>query len=114
MTAPGRFERHVFICTNERAASDARGCCHARGAEEVHDAFKKAIKERGLSRRFRANRSGCLDACARGVTVVVYPDGVWYGGVSVADVPEIIDRHLLGGEPVERLRLPETFLRAPH
>jgi (2Fe-2S) ferredoxin len=46
-----------------------------------------------------------MDACEFGPTVVVYPDNVWYGGVQLSDVPEIIDRHLIGGEPVERLRI---------
>ena len=53
----------------------------------------------------RANAAGCLDQCARGVTVVVYPEQVWYGGVKVDDVREIIDEHLFGGVPVERLRM---------
>ena len=44
---------------------------------------------------------------ATGVTVVVYPDAVWYGRVTLADVEEIVDRHLLGGEPVARLRIDE-------
>ena len=57
----------------------------------------------------RVNSAGCLDACDRGVAVVVYPEGVWYGGVTVADVPEIVERHLVGGQPVERLRLREHF-----
>jgi len=53
----------------------------------------------------RANAAGCLDQCAYGPTVVVYPEQVWYGGVSVGDVGEIIEQHLLGGVPVERLRM---------
>ncbi len=39
-----------------------------------------------------------------GVSVVVYPEGVWYGRVTVADVPEILEKHIVGGMPVERLR----------
>jgi len=39
------------------------------------------------------------------VTVVVYPEQIWYGGVKVEDVDEIVRRHLLGGVPVERLRM---------
>ena len=54
----------------------------------------------------RANASGCLDACEFGVSVVVYPEQVWYGGVTTADVDEIVERHLIGGEVVERLRMP--------
>lgn len=51
----------------------------------------------------RANASGCLDACEFGVSVVVYPEGIWYGGVTVDDVPEIIDQHIIKGKVVERL-----------
>jgi (2Fe-2S) ferredoxin len=69
----------------------------------VRDAMKKEIKQRGLRGLVRANQSGCLDACAFGPSVVVYPEGVWYGGVTVEDVPEIIESHIINGKPVERL-----------
>ena len=61
----------------------------------------------------RANQAGCLDLCELGPTVVVYPEQVWYAGVTVEDVPEIIERHLIGGEPVERLQVPESRWPAP-
>jgi (2Fe-2S) ferredoxin len=99
------FARHVFICINERDPADPRGCCAAKGGAEVAEAFKHKLHERGLKRIVRPNKAGCLDQCARGVTVVVYPEGTWYGGVTVADVDEIIERHIVGGTPVERLRL---------
>jgi (2Fe-2S) ferredoxin len=99
------FARHVFICVNEREAGDARGCCTARGGTEVAEAFKSRIHALGLKRIVRANKAGCLDQCARGVTVVVYPEGVWYGGVRPEDVDEILQSHVIGGKPVERLRL---------
>ena len=67
--------------------------------------MKRLIHEHGLSGRVRANKSGCLDQCAFGVTVVVYPDAVWYGGVTLGDVDEIVERHLVRGEVVERLLL---------
>jgi (2Fe-2S) ferredoxin len=101
-----RFERHVFVCTNRRSDDDPRGCCAAKGSDEVRDLFKKLLKARGLNKRMRANTAGCLDACATGVTVVVYPEGVWYGGVTAGDVEEIIEKHLIGGQVVERLLLP--------
>ena len=104
------FHKHVFVCVNERDPEDPRGCCKSKGADEVAAAFKKKLYDRGLKRIVRPNKAGCLDQCARGVTVVVYPDTVWYGGVTVDDVDEIIERHLLGGQPVERLVIPPEKL----
>lgn len=103
--AEPHLERHVFICTNRREPGNPKGSCAERGADEVRDTFKKLVHERGMKGRVRANAAGCLDQCARGVTVVVYPEQVWYGGVTAADVPEIVEAHLVGGVPVERLRM---------
>jgi (2Fe-2S) ferredoxin len=101
-----RFRHHVFICTNRRPPDDPRGCCGCKGSEDVRAAFKAELKRRGLKGLARANAAGCLDACAHGPTVVVYPEGVWYGGVAPSDVAEIVERHLVGGERVERLLIP--------
>jgi len=100
------FERHVFICENLRDAGDARGCCAAKGAAEVRSRFKQLTHQAGLKGRVRINVAGCLDQCAHGVTIVVYPEAVWYGAVTAADVDEIFQSHVLSGRPVERLRLP--------
>jgi (2Fe-2S) ferredoxin len=105
------FERHVFICMNERPADNPRGCCMARGAADVLEAFKRLVKERDLGATVRAQKAGCLDCCAHGVTVVVYPEGAWYGHVTVADVAEIVDSHLVRGVPVQRLILPPDTSR---
>src|SRR5262245_53387013 len=102
---PPPYVRHVFVCLNERTAEDPRGCCLARGGAAVRDAFKAELKARNLARVIRTNVAGCLDACEHGVTVVVYPDAIWYGGVKPEDVKEIVEEHLLGGRPVERLIL---------
>jgi (2Fe-2S) ferredoxin len=99
------FTKHLFICTNRRPDEDPRGCCASKGGDAVKDRFKEVLKARGIKGAMRANASGCLDQCAFGVTMVVYPETVWYGGIKVEDVEEIVDRHLIGGEPVERLRI---------
>lgn len=100
-----RFRYHVFVCENRRDPSDPRGSCGAKGSEAIRAALKDEIARRGLKKQVRANQAGCLDACADGPTVVVYPEGVWYGGVRVEDVPEIVESHLVNGVPVERLRM---------
>jgi len=103
------FQRHVFVCENERDPSNPRGCCKAKGSVEVRARFKSELAQRGIKGAIRANAAGCLDQCERGVTVVVYPEQVWYGGVTVDDVAEIIERHLIRGEYVERLMMPDQF-----
>jgi (2Fe-2S) ferredoxin len=103
--APPRFDKHVFVCVNRRAAGDPKGCCAEKGGEEVRETFKRVLAERGLKSKIRANAAGCLDQCSRGVAVVVYPEQVWYGGIKAEDVAEIVDQHLIGGVPVERLRM---------
>ena len=106
-----KFEKHIFICTNERPAGHPRGCCNTSGEAELHRAFNSRLADRGIpGDRVRANKSGCLEQCEVGPTVVVYPDAVWYGGVTVADVDEIIDAHIVGGRPVERLIIPDAVL----
>jgi (2Fe-2S) ferredoxin len=101
------FQRHVFVCINDRAPGHPKGCCKTRGGVEVRDRLKSELSARGLGKRIRANNSGCLDQCEQGVTVVVYPEQVWYGHVTVDDVAEIVEKHLIGGEVVERLLLPD-------
>ena len=106
-----KFEKHIFICTNQRPDGNPRGCCNPSGNAELHRAFKEKLAERGIpNSKVRANKAGCLDQCEAGPTVAVYPDAVWYGGVTPADVDEIIDSHIIGGHPVERLIIPDSVL----
>ncbi len=99
------FERHVFVCENRRPPGHPKGCCAEKGSEAVRAAFKAELARRGLEGKVRANAAGCLDACENGVALVVYPEQVWYGRVTVADVPEIVEEHLVNGRPVVRLQI---------
>lgn len=107
-----KFEKHIFICGNQRPAGHPRGSCDPAGKAELQRFFKQKLAERGLKGRVRANQSGCLDQCEHGPNLVVYPEAVWYGGVTVADVEDIIESHIVGGRPVERLRLAESCINA--
>ncbi|MGE5432296.1 MAG: (2Fe-2S) ferredoxin domain-containing protein [Syntrophomonadaceae bacterium] len=100
-----RFEKHIFVCENKRPEGDPRGCCFDKGSPAIREKFKKRLKELGLSHLVRANTSGCLDACEFGPSIVVYPEQVWYGGVKVEDVEEIIQSHIINNIPVERLMI---------
>ncbi len=67
--------------------------------------FAQELESRELFGELRITRTGCLGACDQGVAVVVYPEGVMYGGVTAADVREIVSEHVVENRPVERLRV---------
>jgi (2Fe-2S) ferredoxin len=97
---------YIFLCVNERPAESPKGSCLRNGADAVRDRFQEAIRDRGLRDRVRVVRTSCLDNCSQGPVLAVYPDDVWYRGVQAADVDAILERHLEGGAPVDRLVLP--------
>lgn len=102
---PAYYARHMFFCTNQRASGEQ--CCGASGAQAALDHAKQRVKALGLNGpgQLRVQKSGCLDRCSEGPCAVVYPEGVWYTFVDTTDVDEIIDQHLIGGTPVDRLRI---------
>ena len=106
-----RYVRHIFICTNKRKEDDPKGSCAQKGSEEIRDLFKKELHARGLKTKVRANKAGCLDVCEYGPNVVIYPEGVWYSHVKSDDVVEIIEKHIVNGEVVERLLLNDPRYR---
>ena len=111
------FEHHVFVCCNARPEGAQRPSCTRDGKSDLYVELKRLSKAAGLDGRVRINKSGCLDQCEHGPVVVVYPEAVWYGNVTLADAAEIFSEHLIAGRPVERLRISEECLNSgsrPH
>ena len=103
-------QRYFFVCVNQRADGDPKGCCAARGSEEIRAALKEQVKARGLAKLgARICKSSCLDQCSSGVCILVEPDHFFYGRVTLADVPEIVEA-LAAGRRVGRLVLSEEDL----
>ena len=98
-----KYQKHIFICTNQK--EEGKACCGEQKGMELVEAFKSLVKENNLSATIRAQRAGCIDACAMGPSMVVYPEGVFYGKVQLSDVEEIFNSHFLNNIPVERLKL---------
>ena len=106
-----KFEKHIFICGNQRPVGHPRGSCDPESKGELHTKFKQTLAARGiLGTTVRANKSGCLEQCEHGPTVVVYPEAVWYGRVTANEVEEIVESHIVAGNPVARLVLPDACI----
>ena len=101
----GRFQKHIFICINQRNADDKKRCCSSKGSLDLLDHLKGRIHEMGLKSKIRVNKAGCLDACSKGPTLVIYPDEIWYAPRTKEDMEEILLKHIQGNTPVERLIL---------
>ena len=93
----GQYDQHVFVCTTG-------GTCPTQGDPEGFvKAMRAEITKAGLHNQIRINKSGCFSQCGNGPMIVVYPENIWYSGVRAEDVQEIVQSHLIGGKPVERL-----------
>lgn len=101
-------QSHVFVCNQVRAPGHPFGSCSERKAEDVFMTFMAEVRARGLDGRVQVTNTGCLGGpCSMGPTVIVYPDAVKYHKVETAgDIAAIIEEHLVGGVPVERLKVP--------
>ena len=104
--AKSYYERHIFFCLNER--KNGEECCAQHHPQKAFDRCKSQVKAAGLSGpgQVRVNKAGCLDRCAAGPVVVIYPEAVWYTYVDEDDIDEIVESHLKNGKIVERLLTP--------
>ena len=98
------FEAHILCCCNQRPEGHPRSCCADRGGREFMETIAKRIAQSGLD-NVTVTESGCMERCELGPTMVIYPDAVWYSYANQDDIDEIIESHLKGGKPVDRLVL---------
>ncbi len=104
------IKRQVFVCTGKS--------CNAVGAQDVKAEFTSILEEKGIRQGKESKgrnpmgsilltECGSIGFCTVGTAVMVYPDGTLYGQVQAEDVAEIVEKHIEGGEVVERLALME-------
>ena len=94
------YRAHVLVC-------GGTGCTSNNSAELIA-AINENIKLQGLENEVQVVRTGCFGLCALGPIMIVYPEGCFYSEVTVDDIPEIVEEHLLKGRIVKRLLYKET------
>ncbi|HYT91524.1 MAG TPA: hypothetical protein VEL76_22615 [Gemmataceae bacterium] len=93
----GSYHRHVFLCLGP-------SCCTPETGQEAWEKLKQTLKEKGLLTGPNAcyrTKVGCLRICQQGPTMVVYPEGTWYHGMTADKIPQFVQQHLVEGKPVE-------------
>lgn len=95
------FKYHVFACDQQKP--EGVPGCNARGSAKTIDALRREIATQGLGEVVQLTTCGSIGLCERGPNLVVYPEGVWYSGVTPNDVPELVQSHFKDGKPFERL-----------
>jgi (2Fe-2S) ferredoxin len=95
------FKYHVYACQQEKPGNAP--CCSARGSAAVLDTLRKELAAQNLLDIVQVTTCGSIGMCERGPNLVVYPEGVWYAGVKVEDVAELVREHFVHGRAVERL-----------
>jgi (2Fe-2S) ferredoxin len=99
---PQVFRHHVFCCSQQRPPIHPRGSCAAKNANPLWERLGQRIQAKGLADVGMA-WTGCIGFCSAGPLMVVYPEGIWYRPETPEDIDEIVDQHLAGNKPVERL-----------
>lgn len=89
----GQYQRHVFLCTGP-------SCCTPETGLEAWEALKKQLKDSGVTSCYRT-KVGCLRICCHGPTMVVYPEGTWYSGMTAERIPRFVEEHVKAGRAIE-------------
>lgn len=84
-----RFGKYILVCENEKTEG---ACCAHRNGVKLRETLKEMVKARGLNRKIRVSRTGCLDVCSEGANVLLMPDNIWFKRVEEKDLHAILDK----------------------
>jgi len=83
------YKCHIFVCTNDRQGK--RKSCADDNSAQIRQVLKEEVANRGWKPEVRVSQCGCLGLCADGPNVILYPQKIWFSGVSENDVSEVVE-----------------------
>jgi (2Fe-2S) ferredoxin len=89
----GKNSRHILLCTGP-------SCCTPETGTAAWEALKAQLKEKDLAHSCLRSKVGCLRICCHGPTMLVYPEGTWYHGMTADRIPRFVQEHMLEGKPI--------------
>jgi len=98
-----KYDKHIFVCANQKA--EGKKCCSEAFGLEAVQHLRNKIKEANLPISIRAQKAGCLDVCQQGPAMVIYPEGVFYGQLTIEALDQIVEQHLIKGEIVKEFEI---------
>ena len=99
----GQYQRHVFLCTGP-------SCCTTEDGLAAWEVLKQKLKDANLGNSCYRTKVGCLRICCHGPTMVVYPEGTWYHGMTAERIPRFVQEHLIEGKPIREWTFAENPL----
>lgn len=93
---PLKYRKLVLVCANQKEGG--KECCAMKGGVELHAALKLAMAAHDPS--VRVTKTGCMGRCTEGANLVIMPDNRWFGGVTQADIPAILN--VVGSAPMQK------------
>ena len=90
------LKKHILVCTDPDS-------CGPQGGVAVREALKKELRSRGLRKLYRDGTCSCMGLCRQGVNSVIWPEGIYLSGLTVADVPRLVDFLEGKGPPLKDL-----------
>jgi NADH:ubiquinone oxidoreductase subunit F (NADH-binding)/(2Fe-2S) ferredoxin/NAD-dependent dihydropyrimidine dehydrogenase PreA subunit len=93
------FRSHVLVCVDPE--------CLSKGAHEVMDAFQDELVAEGLNDEVQVLETSRIGGCSNGPEMMVYPEGVHYSGLTVDDIPYLVEEHFLKGRIAKKFQVTE-------
>ncbi|NIR50815.1 (2Fe-2S) ferredoxin domain-containing protein [candidate division KSB1 bacterium] len=97
-----KFKQHYFVCINARPPF-TKPSCGPQNSNQILILLQEEVEKHGLLNDIKVTGCACLGPCEEGPVLVVYPEGTWYANLTLEDINEIVESHMLQGQPVRRL-----------